>query len=109
MTGAQQVGPDLYSQSPDTSPQGTRADVHYQDSHAQRTYESESSGGPGQQQSAPSYTGPGGSQYDQQTAPRTNFYGALGGNQTYGDGYSVSSSTLSKGAASHHCKRRGLT
>lgn len=102
VTGAQQAGPDLYSLSPDTSPQGTRADVHYQDSHAQRTYESESSGGPGHQQydgavreqSAPSYPGPGGSPYDQQTAPRTNFYGALGGNQAYGDGSSVSSSTL---------------
>ncbi|KAG6355869.1 hypothetical protein INS49_015253 [Diaporthe citri] len=101
--GAQQVGPDLYSQSPDTSPQGTRADAHYQDSHTQRTYESESSGGPGHQQqydgvmreqSAPSYPGPGTSPYDQQTAPRNNFYGALGGNQLYGDGYSVSSSTL---------------
>lgn len=118
VAGAQHVGPDLYSRSPDASPQGTRADAHYQDSHTQRTYESESSGGPGHQQydgvtreqSAPSYPGPGASPYDQQTAPRNTFYGALGGNQMYGDDYSVSSSTtLSKGVASHHRMRRGLT
>lgn len=56
----------------------------------------------------PSYSRPGASSYDHQTTPRNNFYGALGGNQMYGDGYSVSPSTFSKSASFHHSKHRGL-
>lgn len=53
----------------------------------------------------PSYPGPGAPPYDHPTTTSSKFYGALGGNQVYGDGYSVSSSTLGKGASFQHNKR----
>lgn len=83
--------------------------MHYQDSHAPRTYHSESPDGPGQQQHdvmnreqpVPSYPGPGPTSYDQQSTPGNTFYGALGGNQTYGDGYGVSSSSAQDRSRKH--------
>ena len=116
-TGAQQSNPDLYSQSPGTSPQDTRADTHYHDSHTQGPYVAEGSGGSGHQQyddvkreqPVPSYPGPGASPYDRGATSGGTFYGALGGNQMYDTGYGVSSSTLSKGDSFHRSKRHELT
>lgn len=97
----QQSGPDVYSQSPGTSTQETRADKQHHDSQAHGNYAAGLSSGSSHQQYDEVQRDPVASYPAPSTSSSGNtFYGALGGNQMqYNDGYSAQPSVPSKGAS----------